>query len=77
MYISLQIIAEKNGTHLRQNLCIFSLLIRSVFLISLGVATGSVSLSPRRLLCKLSVVSVCYCRAPGLKFGLVTEDLLC
>lgn len=48
----------------------------SVFLIDLGVATGFVSLSLRRLLCKLSLVSVCYCRAPGLAFGLVTEDLL-
>lgn len=48
----------------------------SVFLIDLGVATGFVSLLPRRLLCKLSLVSVCYCRAPGLAFGLVTEDLL-
>lgn len=51
--ISLQIIAENNGKHLKQNLCIFSLFIRSIFLIDLGVATGSVSLLPRRLLCKL------------------------
>lgn len=68
---------EKNGKHLKQNLlCIFSLLIASVFLIDLGVATGFVSLSLRRLLRKLSLVSVCYCGAPGLEFGLVTEDLL-
>lgn len=36
----------------KQNLlCIFSLLIGSVFLIDLGVASGSVSPSLRRLLC--------------------------
>lgn len=36
----------------KQNLlCIFSLLIRSVFLIDLGVASGSVSLSHGRLRC--------------------------